>query len=190
MCQVLRHQSRLSHRRRRPPPPPLFPSWPSRIQWGWRWRGGGGGGGRGGGWLWEPKNVAVGFLQLLMFGFQVAPTPFRPFKTPDRMCVKTHSPANGYSGKEKKKEGGGGGARVATPPLRVTSCLSLQNREEEDSAPPSAAALILGGLSLSGGRGGCDGFKDRRPVGRVARGGSSEPCCCFGPRFVSSERSF
>lgn len=48
------------------------------------------------------------------------------------MCVRTHSPANGDSEKEKKNEG---------------------NREKEDSAPPSAAALILGGSTYVRGRG-------------------------------------
>lgn len=162
-----------SHPHPRPHHLPL-PSWPSRPQWG-------------GGHSLRAKYCTVGFLQLLMFRFQAAPTQFLLFKTSDSLRAKTHNPANGHRGKEKKVSRKGGRVLENSVPLCVMSCLSLEKREEEDSRPPSADALILrGSISV----GGLRWLQRQRPVGRVAREDLSEPCCCFGPRFVSSERSF
>lgn len=141
------------------------------------------------------KNCAVAFLQLLMFRFQAAPTWFLLFKTSDRLCAKTHNPANSYRRKKKKNWAGrvgggwtreGGYYRTAFPsvPCRVSAFSTGRKRTVR---PHLQTPLSSGGLSLSGGY---DEFKDRHPVGRVAKEDFSEPCCCFGPRFVSSERSF
>lgn len=158
MCQVLRHQSRLSHRRRRPPPPPLFPSWPSRIQlevggWG------------GGGWIaLGAKKCCRGVFTTADVWLSSCSHSISPLQDAGQNVCEDSQPSQWLFRKREKKRGGrrGGGAEWR-PPLRVTSCLSLQNREEGDSAPPSAAALILGGLSLAGGRGAATGSKTGVP---------------------------
>lgn len=91
--------------------------------------------------------------------------------------------------KREKKRGGRGGGSVASPlPCHVVPQPPEQGGRRQ-CAPICGRPHPRGSISV-GGAGGCHGFKDRRPVGRVARGGSSEPRCCLGPRFVSSERSF
>lgn len=182
VCQVLRHQSRLSRRNPQTPNPTtsIVPCWPSRIQWG-------------DGALWGPKTVLWGFYNCWCFTFKQHTLSYSPQNV--RLCVRTHNSANGFPGKKKTIEleewVKGGQMRVGiteqlSPLCHVVSRPSEQG--ERGQSTPICGRPHPQGVYLC--RQDYDGFKVRRPVGHVAKEDFFQRCCCFCAQFVSSEQSF
>lgn len=140
MCQVLRHQSRLSHRRRRPPPPPLSPVGHQEFS-------GVGGGGGGGRIALGAKKCCRGVFTTADVWLSSCSHSISPLPDAGQNVCEDSQPSQWLFRKREKKRGGRRGGQSGVPPsVSRRASASRTGRKKTvrpHLRPPSSSGVYL-----------------------------------------------